>query len=113
MTDFLLCDILPSLSRSLRKRLRLLYACPRCRSSVYPVLCDLYTHFTRLQELCQVFELRAGAVQYNPSKSGILGASSPTTHIFSDYYLVTAVLYLPRERSGVPEAKSRLMTRGA
>ena len=26
MTDFLLCDILPSLSRSLRERLRLLYA---------------------------------------------------------------------------------------
>jgi hypothetical protein len=34
-------------------------------------------------------------IHLNPSKSGILGASSPTTHILSDYYPVTAVLYLP------------------
>lgn len=51
--------------------------------------------------------------RYNPSsKSGILGASSPAAHIFSDYYLVSAVLYLPLARIGVPDAKSQLMTHG-
>ncbi len=41
--------------------------------------------------------------QYNPFKSGVLGADRSTAHVFSDYYPVTAV---PREGSGAPEAKS-------